>query len=69
MFETPFTKNGTARGSVEEQWKRRTILRSKFDEPIELNHFSIKKKNSKFSSPVLVSLRFATYRSQRQTIH
>lgn len=28
MFETPFTKNGTARGCVEEQWKRRTILRS-----------------------------------------
>lgn len=29
MFETPFTKNGTARGCVEEQWKRRTILTSK----------------------------------------
>lgn len=28
QFETPFTKNGSARGSVEEQWKRRTILTS-----------------------------------------
>lgn len=28
MFETPFTKSGSARGSVEEQWKRRTILTS-----------------------------------------
>jgi len=28
MFETPFTKEGKARGSPEEQWKRRTILTS-----------------------------------------
>lgn len=28
QFETPFTKTGSARGSVEEQWKRRTILTS-----------------------------------------
>lgn len=27
-YETPFTKNGTARGSIEDQWKRRTILTS-----------------------------------------
>lgn len=30
MFETPFTKNGTARCNlVEDQWKRRTILTSR----------------------------------------
>lgn len=29
MFETPFTKDGKARGNPEEQWKRRTILTSK----------------------------------------
>lgn len=29
MYETPFTKSGTARGNIEEQWKRRTILTSK----------------------------------------
>ena len=29
QFETPFTKSGAAHGSVEEQWKRRTILTSK----------------------------------------
>ena len=28
MFETPFTKDGKARGSPEDQWKRRTILTS-----------------------------------------
>lgn len=28
MFETPFTKEGKARGNPEDQWKRRTILTS-----------------------------------------
>lgn len=36
QFETPFTKSGTAHGSVEEQWKRRTILTSNY------NFFSIR---------------------------
>lgn len=31
MFETPFTKDGKARGNPEEQWKRRTIITSKFN--------------------------------------
>lgn len=30
MFETPFTKAGKARGEIHEQFKRRTILISKF---------------------------------------
>lgn len=30
QFETPFTKSGAAHGSVEEQWKRRTILTSQY---------------------------------------
>lgn len=30
MFETPFTRAGSARGSVEDQWKRRTILTSEY---------------------------------------
>lgn len=29
MYETPFTQTGNARGNVDEQWKRRTILTSK----------------------------------------
>ena len=29
MFDTPFTKDGKVRGTPEEQWKRRTILKSK----------------------------------------
>lgn len=28
MYETPFTKSGAARGSVEEQWKRKTVIKS-----------------------------------------
>ena len=30
VYETPFTKDGRARGSPEEQWRRRTILTSKY---------------------------------------
>lgn len=30
MYETPFTKSGAARGAVEEQWKRKTVIKSKF---------------------------------------
>lgn len=29
IYETPFTKNGAARGAVTDQWKRKTILKSK----------------------------------------
>ena len=28
MYETPFTKSGAARGAVEEQWKRKTVIKS-----------------------------------------
>lgn len=30
MYETPFTKDGKAHGEVEQQYKRRTILTSKY---------------------------------------
>jgi hypothetical protein len=31
MFETPFTKDGKAHGTPEDQWKRRTILTSNLE--------------------------------------
>lgn len=43
QFETPFTKGGTAHGSVEEQWKRRTILTSKYSLFEEWNELKKKK--------------------------
>jgi hypothetical protein len=42
MYETPFTKSGGPRGDVENQWKRRTILRSE-----KFPHFYDQKKNNK----------------------
>lgn len=30
MYETPFTKGGKARGEIDEQYKRRTVLMSKW---------------------------------------
>lgn len=36
MYETPFTKSGAARGSVEDQWKRKTVIKSEYS--VYLNH-------------------------------
>ncbi|XP_022919235.2 dedicator of cytokinesis protein 9 [Onthophagus taurus] len=33
MFETPFTKDGKSQGNPEEQWKRRTILKTEYSFP------------------------------------
>ncbi|XP_066143426.1 dedicator of cytokinesis protein 9 isoform X2 [Euwallacea fornicatus] len=33
MYETPFTKDGRARGNPEEQWKRRTVLKTSYAFP------------------------------------
>jgi hypothetical protein len=35
MFETPFTKNDKARGEIQEQYKRRTILLSMYTRRID----------------------------------
>lgn len=32
MYETPFTKSGTAHGTVDKQWKRKTMIKSKSNE-------------------------------------
>ncbi|KAJ8310085.1 hypothetical protein KUTeg_011950 [Tegillarca granosa] len=36
MYETPFTKSGKARGEIEEQCKRRTILTSMYHQVLLL---------------------------------
>ncbi|XP_037029406.1 dedicator of cytokinesis protein 9-like isoform X1 [Bradysia coprophila] len=56
MFETPFTKNGTARGSVEEQWKRRTILRTLYSFPYVLQRIAIKDKQFIELTPIEVAV-------------
>lgn len=47
QFETPFTKGGAAHGSVEEQWKRRTILTSKYLLFEEIKGNKLKNNNKK----------------------
>ena len=40
MYETPFTKDGKARGDIHEQYKRKTILTSKFVQVFSVKGFS-----------------------------
>jgi hypothetical protein len=43
MFETPFTKDGKARGTPEDQWKRRTILTSNLESFFQQLPYILKK--------------------------
>ncbi|XP_018313730.1 dedicator of cytokinesis protein 9 isoform X2 [Mycetomoellerius zeteki] len=56
MFETPFTKEGKARGSPEEQWKRRTILTTHYAFPYVKKRFGIAEKRIVELSPIEVAL-------------
>ncbi|MPC66516.1 Dedicator of cytokinesis protein 9 [Portunus trituberculatus] len=47
MFETPFTQGGKAHGKLEEQWKRRVIIKTDYSFPyvkkrILVNHTEVK---------------------------
>lgn len=80
MFETPFTKEGKARGNPEDQWKRRTILTSmvKCQIPNSIylfgyltSHFLEKEVQKfyirRFYSAICFSLREETYWDCRKT--
>ncbi|XP_055302716.1 dedicator of cytokinesis protein 9 isoform X2 [Sitodiplosis mosellana] len=56
QFETPFTKNGTAHGSVEEQWKRRTILTTMYSFPYVLKRIPVKHKQAIELNPIEVAI-------------
>ncbi|XP_043462362.1 dedicator of cytokinesis protein 9 isoform X3 [Leptopilina heterotoma] len=56
MFETPFTKEGKARGSPEEQWKRRSILTTHYTFPYVKKRIPIIEKRIVELSPIEVAL-------------
>ncbi|KAL3282071.1 hypothetical protein HHI36_005270 [Cryptolaemus montrouzieri] len=56
MFETPFTKDGKARGSPEEQWKRRTILETTYTFPYVKKRISVSSKRYVELTPIEVAL-------------
>ncbi|XP_055550315.1 dedicator of cytokinesis protein 9 isoform X1 [Wyeomyia smithii] len=56
MYETPFTPNGGARGSVEDQWKRRNILTTQHSFPYVLKRIPVKERQSVELSPIEVSI-------------
>ncbi|KAK6623677.1 hypothetical protein RUM43_009529 [Polyplax serrata] len=56
MFETPFTKDGRVRGSPEEQWKRRTILKTKHSFPYVKKRIEVVDRTIEERSPIEVAL-------------
>ncbi|XP_015607279.1 dedicator of cytokinesis protein 9 isoform X3 [Cephus cinctus] len=56
MFETPFTKEGKARGNPEDQWKRRTILTTEYSFPYVKKRISVTEKRIMELSPIEVAL-------------
>ncbi|EFA03420.2 Dedicator of cytokinesis protein 11-like Protein [Tribolium castaneum] len=56
MFETPFTKDGKARGNPEEQWKRRTILKTEYSFPYVKKRIKVSSKRTVELSPIEVAI-------------
>jgi hypothetical protein len=55
-FETPFTKNGSARGNIEEQYKRRTILTTQYSFPYVLKRIQVKSRQVIELTPIEVAI-------------
>ncbi|XP_017153325.1 dedicator of cytokinesis protein 11 isoform X3 [Drosophila miranda] len=56
MYETPFTKSGAARGSVEEQWKRKTVIETTYSFPYVLKRIPVKSREIIELSPIEVAI-------------
>ncbi|KRF81810.1 dedicator of cytokinesis protein 9 isoform X13 [Drosophila virilis] len=56
MYETPFTKSGAARGSVEEQWKRKTVIKTQYSFPYVLKRIPVKSREIIELSPIEVAI-------------
>ncbi|XP_023704534.1 dedicator of cytokinesis protein 9 isoform X3 [Cryptotermes secundus] len=56
MFETPFTMDGKARGTPEDQWKRRTILTTRYSFPYVTKRICVVKQQVQELSPIEVAL-------------
>lgn len=52
LFDTPFTKNGKSQGGLEDQWKRRTLLRTEGPFPALVNRLVVVKSESREFSPI-----------------
>ncbi|XP_070133933.1 dedicator of cytokinesis protein 9 isoform X4 [Drosophila bipectinata] len=56
MYETPFTKSGAARGTVEEQWKRKTVIKTQYSFPYVLKRIPVKSREIIELSPIEVAI-------------
>lgn len=56
MFETPFTKDGKVRGNPEDQWKRRTILKTQYTFPYVTKRIAVIDRLSYELNPIEVAI-------------
>ncbi|XP_050306735.1 dedicator of cytokinesis protein 9 isoform X2 [Anthonomus grandis grandis] len=56
MYETPFTRDGKARGNPEEQWKRRTILKTNYTFPYVKKKIAIESRQIVEMRPIEVAI-------------
>ncbi|XP_037912923.1 dedicator of cytokinesis protein 9 isoform X4 [Hermetia illucens] len=56
VYQTPFTKNGAARGNVEDQWKRKTIITTQYSFPYVLKRIPVKGHQIIELSPIEVAI-------------
>ncbi|XP_068140209.1 dedicator of cytokinesis protein 9 isoform X1 [Drosophila tropicalis] len=56
MYETPFTKSGAARGNVEDQWKRKTVIKTQYSFPYVLKRIPVKSREIIELSPIEVAI-------------
>lgn len=56
MFETPFTKDGKSRGNPEDQWKRRTIIKTEYSFPYVKKRIKVVSKRTMELSPIEVAI-------------
>lgn len=52
LFDTPFTKNGKTQGGLEDQWKRRSVLKTEGSFPALVNRLLVIRSESLEFSPV-----------------
>lgn len=56
IYETPFTKGGSARGAVCDQWKRKTIIRTEYSFPYVLTRIPVKTRKAIEIGPIEVAI-------------
>ena len=63
-FETPFTKSGSARGSIADQWVRKTLLSVEYEYPYIKPRQAVTAVNTIECSPIEVAIETIAARAE-----